>query len=38
MGPGASFGVAFNTAGTFTYYCANHGSPSVGMHGTVVVP
>ncbi len=37
MGPGASFGVTFISAGTFTYYCANHGSPGVGMHGTVVV-
>lgn len=27
----------FNTPGTFTYYCAVHGSPTGGMRGTIIV-
>jgi len=29
--------VAFNTAGTFGYYCEQHGSPGQGMYGTIRV-
>lgn len=32
-----TFSHTFNTAGTFTYHCSNHGSPGVGMHGTITV-
>ncbi len=28
---------AFNTAGTFGFYCFNHGAPGFGMHGTITV-
>ena len=29
--------IPFATAGTFGYYCESHGSPGVGMHGTIRV-
>lgn len=32
-----SFTVTFPTAGTFNYYCGQHGGPGSGMHGSVVV-
>lgn len=28
----------FDAAGTFTYYCTIHGTPTSGMRGSVVVP
>jgi plastocyanin len=39
-GPPSSQGTfqrTFNTPGTFGYYCQVHGSPTVGMRGTVIV-
>lgn len=32
-----TFSRAFNTAGTFNYYCTIHGTPTSGMRGTIVV-
>ncbi|HEV8265897.1 MAG TPA: plastocyanin/azurin family copper-binding protein [Gemmatimonadales bacterium] len=32
-----TFTHAFPTAGTYTYHCSIHGSPGVGMHGTITV-
>ena len=34
---GGTFTVTFNTAGTVQYYCTIHGTPTAGMHGTIVV-
>jgi plastocyanin len=34
---GASFSHTFSTAGTFSYYCKIHGTPTSGMRGTIVV-
>ncbi len=34
---GASFSHTYSTAGTFGYYCKIHGTPTTGMHGTIVV-
>jgi plastocyanin len=31
------FSHQFNTSGTYPYYCKNHGTPSSGMRGTIVV-
>jgi plastocyanin len=36
-GPPWSATVSFNTAGTFGYYCEQHGSPGEGMYGTIRV-
>jgi plastocyanin len=33
----ATFSHTFNSAGTFNYYCAIHGTPTSGMRGTIVV-
>ena len=27
----------FDAAGTYDYYCTNHGTPTTGMHATIVV-
>lgn len=32
-----SYQYIFNAAGTYAYYCSTHGTPTTGMHGTVVV-
>jgi plastocyanin len=32
-----SFDVTFPSAGTFAFYCSNHGSPGTGMRGQIVV-
>jgi plastocyanin len=32
-----SFQQTFSTAGTFNYYCEQHGTPTSGMHGTLTV-
>ena len=32
-----SFSVTFSSAGTFAFYCSNHGSPGTGMRGQIVV-
>jgi plastocyanin len=32
-----SFAHTFTEAGTFGYYCAEHGAPGSGMHGTITV-
>lgn len=32
-----SYQVIFNSAGTYAYYCAQHGTPTTLMHGQVVV-
>ena len=32
-----SFQHTFSTAGTFNYYCEQHGTPTSGMHGTLTV-
>jgi len=32
-----TFTQAFNTPGTFGYYCVIHGAPGAGMHGTITV-
>jgi plastocyanin len=34
---GVAFTKRFNAAGTFSYYCRIHGSPTSGMRGTVTV-
>lgn len=34
---GASYAHQFTTAGTYEYYCTIHGTPTSGMHATVVV-
>ncbi len=34
---GGTFSHQFNTAGTFQYYCQNHGTPTTGMRGTIQV-
>ncbi len=34
---GASFSHTYNTAGIYGYYCKIHGTPTTGMHGTIVV-
>jgi len=34
---GASAQHTFKTAGTYQYYCILHGTPTTGMHATVVV-
>ncbi len=34
---GASYSHAFNTPGTYQYYCTIHGTPTTGMRGTIVV-
>ncbi len=34
--PGASFSHKFTTAGTYSYYCAIHGTPTTGMHAVVI--
>jgi plastocyanin len=34
---GIAFTKRFNAAGTFSYYCRIHGSPTSGMRGTVTV-
>jgi large repetitive protein len=31
------FSHEFNTPGPYEYYCKNHGTPSTGMRGTIVV-
>jgi plastocyanin len=33
---GATFRHTFKTAGTYQYYCILHGTPTSGMHATVV--
>lgn len=33
---GASFQHTFKTAGTYQYYCGIHGTPTTGMHATIV--
>ena len=33
--PGATFQHTFKTAGTYSYYCAIHGTPTTGMHAIV---
>ena len=33
----ASYQVKFDSAGTYTYYCRIHGTPSTGMRGSIVV-
>lgn len=40
LGGGATFSHTFNTAGTYHYYCQNHGAdgnPPTGMSGTITV-
>lgn len=40
MAGGATFAHTFNTAGTYHYYCQNHGAdgnPPTGMSGTITV-
>ncbi len=37
MAAGEEAHVAFDTKGTYQYYCRIHGSPGAGMHGTVIV-
>jgi plastocyanin len=40
LGGGGTFTHTFNTAGTFHYYCQNHGfdgNPPTGMSGTITV-
>jgi plastocyanin len=34
---GASFQQTFSTAGTYQYYCTIHGTPTSGMHATLIV-
>jgi plastocyanin len=35
--PGGTFSQAFDTPGTYPYYCQPHGSPGQGMAATIVV-
>ena len=37
VGPGASTSVTFSAAGTYEYYCRIHGTPTIGMRGTIIV-
>lgn len=37
LDPGAEFTHTFDRAGVYTFYCRYHGSPGVGMIGTVLV-
>lgn len=37
VGGNSSFSFTFNTAGTYGYHCRIHGSPTSGMHGTIIV-
>lgn len=37
VGSGASTAVTFSAAGTYSYYCKLHGTPTSGMRGTIVV-
>ncbi len=34
---GSTYQHTYNTAGTYTYYCKIHGTPTSGMRGTIVV-
>jgi plastocyanin len=34
---GGAFQETFTVAGTYEYYCAIHGGPGSGMHGTITV-
>ncbi len=35
--PPHSYDVTFNTAGTYKYFCTEHGTPTSGMRGSIVV-
>jgi len=37
LDPGAEFDRVFDTPGVYAFYCSYHGSPGVGMTGTVLV-
>ncbi len=37
FGPGATYSHVFTEPGEVTYYCTIHGTPTVGMTGTIVV-
>jgi plastocyanin len=37
FGSGDQFSMTFDTPGTFGYFCIPHGSPGMGMFGTIVV-
>ncbi len=37
LGSGATYQFTFMTAGTYQYYCTIHGTPTTGMHATVIV-
>ena len=37
IGGGGTFSHTFATPGTYSYYCRIHGTPTSGMHGTIVV-
>ena len=37
IGSGGAFSHTFAAPGTYSYYCRIHGTPTSGMHGTIVV-
>ena len=37
FGMGGTFQHTFSTPGTYVYYCTIHGTPTTGMHATIVV-